>query len=399
MSLMHSPQIVTSGLVFAYDMANTQKSWKGAPTTNLLSNPNNFNAWVQIGITVTASSEPAPVGSESAFAWTCVNSTNHQLYQARTSASTSQFSVYAKMTAHRGFYLAVYNNGYAAYFDLASGTVTSTVGAGVVGTINYYQNGWWICNISVPSSAVEVHIGFLDAVYTGTSSSPWAVSTAVGTTGLIACSQFEVGTFRTPYVNGTRSNTQVIVDLVGNNTVTANSLTYNSDGTFSFNSTSDYITPSSISDTFLNGGSWTMSAFVRFTSVNRGTDNAIFGHGSASANNGLHLAERGGYVYFGFYANDLGGTKQLSAGNWYEITFVFDYATKSKTIYVNGAYDNGGGSVGYSGTGSNFQIGKYPWSPGNRAYGSISTARIYNRALSAAEVKQNFNALRGRYSI
>jgi sialidase-1 len=31
--------------------------------------------------------------------------------------------------------------------------------------------------------------------------------------------------------------------------------------------------------------------------------------------------------------------------------------------------------------------------------GSISTVAVYNRALSAAEIQQNFNALRGRYGI
>jgi hypothetical protein len=31
--------------------------------------------------------------------------------------------------------------------------------------------------------------------------------------------------------------------------------------------------------------------------------------------------------------------------------------------------------------------------------GNIATTQIYNRALSASEVQQNFNALRGRYGI
>ena len=35
MGLNHSPRIVTSNLVLTYDMGNTDKSWKGAPTTNL----------------------------------------------------------------------------------------------------------------------------------------------------------------------------------------------------------------------------------------------------------------------------------------------------------------------------------------------------------------------------
>lgn len=382
MAIGYSPQIVTNGLVFAYDMQNTKKSFKGKPTTNLLYDTTNFssaaNEWnAQENVTVTRG-QIAPDGQ---IQINCVkvkcNSATDSYFGVRSSALTNGNAI------HSFSFWAKANKNFTMPIKFGSNQYTATM--------NLTQN-WQYFSVSCPANlglSVYLHFG------------GWGSLTDNTLEFYVYQPMYEESSFSTQFVPGgtSRSNTQVIVDLVGNNTVTANSLTYNSDGTFSFNSTSDYITPSSISDTFLNGGSWTMSAFVRFTSVNRGTDNAIFGHGSASANNGLHLAERGGYVYFGFYANDLGGTKQLSAGNWYEITFVFDYATKSKTIYVNGAYDNGGGSVGYSGTGSNFQIGQYPWSPGNRAYGSISTARIYNRALSAAEVKQNFNALRGRYSI
>jgi hypothetical protein len=51
MSLSHSPQVVTNGLVFYYDMGNPQKSWKGELTTNLLPQmqPNASN-WVTAGI-------------------------------------------------------------------------------------------------------------------------------------------------------------------------------------------------------------------------------------------------------------------------------------------------------------------------------------------------------------
>ena len=45
MALGHSPSIVTNGLVFAYDMGNPQKSWKGAPTTNLFTDSEQFDNW------------------------------------------------------------------------------------------------------------------------------------------------------------------------------------------------------------------------------------------------------------------------------------------------------------------------------------------------------------------
>jgi hypothetical protein len=38
---------------------------------------------------------------------------------------------------------------------------------------------------------------------------------------------------------------------------------------------------------------------------------------------------------------------------------------------------------------------QYSW----HANANVSAARMYNRALTAAEIQQNFNALRGRYGI
>lgn len=39
MGTTYSPGVVTNGLIMHYDMNNTQKSWRGAPVTNLLPNP------------------------------------------------------------------------------------------------------------------------------------------------------------------------------------------------------------------------------------------------------------------------------------------------------------------------------------------------------------------------
>ena len=37
MSVFSGPNFATNGLVFHYDMSNTQKSWKGKPATNTCS--------------------------------------------------------------------------------------------------------------------------------------------------------------------------------------------------------------------------------------------------------------------------------------------------------------------------------------------------------------------------
>jgi hypothetical protein len=86
----------------------------------------------------------------------------------------------------------------------------------------------------------------------------------------------------------------------------------------------------------------------------------------------------------------------INVNQWYNIV-----VTKSETTY--NFYTNGNVSLSNQ-TGVNLSISSYnlgrrigtdPW----YANGSISNANIYNRALTAAEISQNFEALRGRYGI
>jgi hypothetical protein len=44
-------------------------------------------------------------------------------------------------------------------------------------------------------------------------------------------------------------------------------------------------------------------------------------------------------------------------------------------------------------------LGRYNGNYGQYVTGNISSVQLYNRALSADEIQQNFNALRGRFGI
>ncbi|HEX4104287.1 MAG TPA: LamG-like jellyroll fold domain-containing protein [Candidatus Paceibacterota bacterium] len=85
-----------------------------------------------------------------------------------------------------------------------------------------------------------------------------------------------------------------------------------------------------------------------------------------------------------------GGTA-LSNGTWYQITGTFD-GTTLKT-YVNGVLDR---QLAVSGTmdvsSTAVDIGKTADSSGNYFNGAVDDARIYNRALSAAEIQAIYNA-------
>lgn len=160
---------------------------------------------------------------------------------------------------------------------------------------------------------------------------------------------------------------------------------------------SQYSTLYRVPDSFWTS-SWSVSAWVKFTSVS-GDDNVVLGHGVQSVNNGLHLTERNAKTYFGLYGNDIAGTIPLSTNTWYNIVWTYNTSGYVKQIYVNGVFDTSGGSVGYSGSGTNTEIGRYPWASIQLANNNIAILCFYNKVLSAAEVLQNFNADRSRFGV
>ena len=85
----------------------------------------------------------------------------------------------------------------------------------------------------------------------------------------------------------------------------------------------------------------------------------------------------------------------ISANTWYHGAVTFDSVNGHK-MYINGVLDNTSANVTLS-LASGIQIGAF--SNGNLFNGNIGSPMIYNRELSANEIQQNFNALKGRYGL
>ena len=210
--------------------------------------------------------------------------------------------------------------------------------------------------------------------------------------------QMEEGTFATPFVNGTRSNTQALLDMSkSKNTVTATSLTYNSDGTFEFdNSSSNYVDlPNDIGVTGNN-----VSAFAWFK--RNGSPSGGYHIICGGQELEISIPDPNGAIRVGVYS---GGTRYVSNhgsglldGNWHHIGFTSDGTTK--TAYIDG---ESVGTQSISGTlsssFSNRRLGRFGSNNAYYANANISLYQIYNRALTATEIKQNFNATRGRFGI
>ncbi len=102
----------------------------------------------------------------------------------------------------------------------------------------------------------------------------------------------------------------------------------------------------------------------------------------------------------GYYDNDTGSFNSygLNAGTlgienkWTMFTLVASGG--STTCYIN---VTASGTVAFSANGMTHDY--FGTASGSQPFGYVSVAQLYNRALSAAEIQQNFNALRGRFGI
>jgi len=91
----------------------------------------------------------------------------------------------------------------------------------------------------------------------------------------------------------------------------------------------------------------------------------------------------------------------INTSNWYQV--VGTYTSGARRLYVNGILVNSDTQSGTIATNSGgMSIGVYGGFSGGRGYqynGNLSVCRVYNRALTPAEILQNFNAQKGRYNL
>lgn len=122
--------------------------------------------------------------------------------------------------------------------------------------------------------------------------------------------------------------------------------------------------------------------------------------GTPANSQAFNLVKYGSYVGVMGYNNDFypSSGKYIADGVWHYVGATFD-GTNIRT-YVDGVLDNTSGTFTYSTTGQNNYVGRSNHT-GNENFinGSMGNAQIYNRALSAAEVLQNYNATKGRFGL
>jgi hypothetical protein len=410
MSLHHSSKTVTDGLLFYYDMANIQKSWRGAPATNLWTETNLIN-WTKTAI-VSTSTFRTPfdtaayvITDDNTSDWENVN--RSVTIPADSSSYTMSCMVRKTIggtSARLGFNIS-FSGGTAVSF---SPRFNSDTGAATSGTVIDYGDWWyWYFTGTNNGTNTTYNAAFYSAtgVHNGSDN-----STATGT-AIVGAFMLVSGSTAIRFANGTRSTSQAVLDLTGRTTTTTNNLTYNNDNTFNFSSASDTSTITLPLSTSFNKLTGTIGMWVNPVSysgsnglfVNRAdnTPNATdwFWIGSWDSGNVFYFRLGDGTTCCN---NDLtisGWTTLCPINTWTYVTFSWLSGGQSR-IYTNGVLQasrtispipatnpstSGRIGLGHGGGGC--------WN------GKISTTQIYNRQLTDAEIFSNYNALKGRYSL
>ena len=188
-------------------------------------------------------------------------------------------------------------------------------------------------------------------------------------------------------------------DLSGSNNTSAltNGPTYtfsNSLSNFSFDGSNDYVVVNSNAD-LLSKTEYTK--FIFFYATSFSTANNLISGGVSGTNHAfwLNFSNR---LYAGHNASwsTVTGSTTLSTNTWYCGAVTYSNVSGWK-LYLNGVLD------GTSATSTTFdnsgELLIAAYANANVFTGRISLAMVYNRALSAYEIKQNFDFYRTRYGI
>lgn len=201
-------------------------------------------------------------------------------------------------------------------------------------------------------------------------------------------------------------------DLAGSNNGTlTNGPTFSSanGGSVVFDGSDDYATLGTPS--LLNGVQVPLTICMWAKANSFGTYNVLWSADKALTGGGLYSMLRldSGILRY-FTTNSSGGfqfngspnlTPSTNVWNFYAVTVLGTLSSPTVTLYLN----NSSQTYSYSTLSSspnltvNFRIGSSERTNGEFWNGNISNAMWYNRALTSAEILQNYNATKGRFGL
>jgi hypothetical protein len=204
------------------------------------------------------------------------------------------------------------------------------------------------------------------------------------------------------YVSG--STTWNDLSRSGNNGTLTNGPTFNSGslGSIVFDGTNDYVY---LGNNLDQNGPLTILSWINTTTVSAGA-RSIISNCNAGGNAQDYILEinrTAGKV--GIIWGDTSirtSTQSLIINQWYQVGFTRLGTTSNwiATIYINGVSDSFTSTViNPNAANVGTSIGRVGDFNGQYFSGNVANAMIYNRALSATEILQNYNATKTRFGL
>lgn len=406
-----SPYVDNTGLLFAYDLANVKRSYLGQPTTNYVTGDTDLQA--NIDCTSTNATDILPDGTVGTVRRITVTantyngiiraSLSHTLPSSGIPQAGVSYTISCWIRNSSGVAVAA---GWEPEVGQPDGYLRPNIESGFKGDYNSnsqpntLSSNWTKVSYTYSYNSTQTS-QIVPFIYFG---HPVGGSGAgVGATIDFYQIQLEIKSHATPYVNGTRSATQGLKDLTGRSTIDLTNVSFDSNAQMTFDGTDDYAALSGFVQPS-NPNNFSVEAVVKLSSHNAGTN-----IGSVIVNNYSSLR---GWIFFLNGPSSFLGLRHHNESNpggynvvygtginlnqWYHIAATDDGATVR--LYINGVQvtsGSSGPSVNYAGQPIIGQFGG-----GNAVTnGSIPYVRIFDRALPASEIQQNFNAIKGRYGL
>ena len=422
MAASSGPDIVDSGLVLALDAADRNSFDSNENLlfqTSQIGLTPTYSVSGIVGLNTTATTAPNGLYEASLLDNNGNTGTNYVFGGSGISLvanTTYTYSIHIKQGTKPDFWITIDENGfggkrYYSYFTYSTETVTTGVtgntgndGVLVGSSATKLTNGWYRLSLTFRTSTTSVS-GFVDMINRfGDSGSNYVWGR-----------QLEYGSSASPYyatTGGIKTRGSTLIDLTGrgNTGTLTNGPTYNSSngGSLVLDGVDDYTSISN--NTLLSFGtnSFTINLWIRRISTSSLTP-IITTYNDYNTGFPTYFYAA---IYNGTSGYDTGFTLLTSSGNyitslsaipitnneWVNISIT--RSGNNITLYRNGSLYSTASSSGndWSGTGRPTLIGGgvAGTTPLN---GNISNVSIYNRALTAAEVQQNFNATRSRFGI
>ena len=379
MSAHANPDIVDDGLVFIYD-TDDGKSYKGEPTTNLITS-GGIDFSERSGYTNLQTSQVVDSRSPSGYACEMeildganINPAARSSFGQGTnmpSSGNAFVSIFAKFEGGTSSNITpkIYNGSGTAWQSLSP-----LDGGSAYLTSGYRRFGYY--------GAITANPGF--SMAKGNSNKQTGQKTRWHSP------QVELKSHATQFVNGTRSATQGLIDRTNNSTIDISNASFDSNAQMVFDGTDDIINTGLFAGRNPSTQPFTIEAIVKsdttsggrmwLDATSNGTNQRLYcAHAATGTGNPMGIQ------------GSAWSSSGVSDTDYHHYVIVMDgsvarlynngeaHSTKNYTSYQLQALNIGGRNT-------------YIW------LGDIPIFKLYDRALTASEVLQNYNATKSRFA-